>query len=176
MKVADRLWTFIAVPLPGGPGTAVHTGSSMILAGGLLISAMMAAYFWTVARDTRRLQQREELFRLLFKGNPMPMWVVDPETLRFLAVNAAAVAHYGYSRDDFLQMTAFDLRLLGGPRAVRGIHQAGRIHQEREIWRHQKADGTSILVSVYHADLTYEGRAARLCAVRRRDRTHSARR
>ncbi len=165
LKVADRLWTVIAVPLPGGPGTAVHSGSTMILAGGLLISAMMAAYFWTVARDTRRLQQREKSFRLLFKGNPMPMWVVDPQTLRFVAVNAAAVAHYGYSRDDFLRMTAFDLRSSEDRERFKEYIEAGRIDQEREIWRHQKADGTSILVCVYHADLTYDGRAARLCAV-----------
>jgi CHASE1-domain containing sensor protein len=56
LKVADRGWTFTAVPLPGGPGTAIHSGSRIILAGGLLISAMMAAYFWTVGRNTRRLQ------------------------------------------------------------------------------------------------------------------------
>src|SRR5262249_6338528 len=69
LKVADRGWTFIAVPLRGGPGTAVHSGSSMILAGGLLISALMAAYFWTVARDSRRLrlgnQQLGEVNRAL---------------------------------------------------------------------------------------------------------------
>ena len=56
LKVADRGWTFIAAPLPGGPGTAVHSGSRMILVAGALISAMLAAYFWTVGRNTRRLQ------------------------------------------------------------------------------------------------------------------------
>src|SRR4029078_8628177 len=38
---------------------------------------------------------RQEYFRLLFEGNPVPMWVIDRETLRFLAVNEAAVVHYG---------------------------------------------------------------------------------
>lgn len=47
----------------------------------------------------------EERYRLLFEANPQPMWVFDRETLRFLAVNDAAVSHYGYSREEFLAMT-----------------------------------------------------------------------
>ena len=115
--------------------------------------------------DVTEMKQREESFRLLFKGNPMPMWVVDSETLRFLAVNSAATAHYGYSRDEFLQMTAFDLRPSEDRERFKEYIQAGKTDQAREIWRHQKADGTYILASVYSAYLTYAGRAAHLCAV-----------
>jgi len=46
----------------------------------------------------------------LFENNPHPTWVFDRETLRFLAVNAAAVGKYGYSRDEFLAMTVKDIR------------------------------------------------------------------
>jgi len=46
-----------------------------------------------------------ESYRLLFEKNPLPMWVFDIETLRFLDVNDAAVQKYGYSRSDFLAMT-----------------------------------------------------------------------
>jgi len=42
------------------------------------------------------LQEAAEQYRLLFEGNPNPMWVYDCETLAFLAVNDAAIAHYGY--------------------------------------------------------------------------------
>jgi len=44
-------------------------------------------------------------YRILFESNPQPMWVYDLGTLSFLAVNDAAVYHYGYSRDEFLSMT-----------------------------------------------------------------------
>ena len=47
---------------------------------------------------------------MLFEASPMPMWVYDAETLAFLAVNDAAVRHYGYSRDEFLAMTIKDIR------------------------------------------------------------------
>jgi PAS domain-containing protein len=54
--------------------------------------------------DVTALKRREALFRLLFDNNPMPMWVFDAETTGFLSVNDAAVQHYGYSREKFLQM------------------------------------------------------------------------
>src|ERR1700690_1240841 len=59
--------------------------------------------------DVTEAKHREESFRLLFKNNPVAMWVYDRETLRFLAVNDAAVAQYGYSREQFLTMTVLDL-------------------------------------------------------------------
>jgi PAS domain-containing protein len=55
-------------------------------------------------------RQLEESFRLLFEANPAPMWVFDEETLRFLAVNNAAIEHYGYSREQFLSMSLLDIR------------------------------------------------------------------
>ena len=47
---------------------------------------------------------------MLFEASPMPMWVYDAETLRFLAVNDAAIRHYGYTRDEFLAMRITDIR------------------------------------------------------------------
>ncbi len=54
--------------------------------------------------------ENEASFRLLFNNNPLPMWVYDTRLLRILAVNQAAIRHYGYSRDKFLARTAADLR------------------------------------------------------------------
>ncbi len=63
-----------------------------------------------IRTDITDLKRREESFRLLFEENPIPMWVVDPHTHRFFAVNAATVAHYGYSREQFLSMSLLDVR------------------------------------------------------------------
>ena len=52
----------------------------------------------------------EDFHRLLFVNNPLPMWVFDLETGRFLAVNAEACRHYGYSEAEFLGMTIADIR------------------------------------------------------------------
>src|SRR6185437_2325673 len=53
-------------------------------------------------RATNALRESEERYRLLFDSNPLPMWVYDAETLRFIAVNCSAVSRYGYSRQEFL--------------------------------------------------------------------------
>ncbi|MFN2328416.1 MAG: PAS domain-containing protein [Chromatocurvus sp.] len=47
---------------------------------------------------------------LLFEQHPDAMWVYDTETLAFLAVNEAVIRHYGYSRDEFLEMTIKTIR------------------------------------------------------------------
>ncbi|MCP6362755.1 PAS domain-containing protein, partial [Klebsiella pneumoniae] len=64
----------------------------------------------------RRARWRSEItlgltqYQALFASAPIPMWVYDLETLRFLAVNEAAVAHYGYTEAQFMRMTLMDIR------------------------------------------------------------------
>ena len=112
--------------------------------------------------DITELKRREESFRLLFESSPVPMWVHDRKTCRFLAVNDAAVGLYGYDRAKFLTMTTRDLQLVEYVAGtVRGQHDA---LQERN-WRHARADGTAIEVTSYSRALEYEGRAAKLVAL-----------
>src|SRR6185295_6485852 len=58
----------------------------------------------------RALRESEKRYRRLFLAHPYPMWIYDRETLRFLAVNDAAVAFYGYSREEFERMTLHEIR------------------------------------------------------------------
>src|SRR5207237_2829581 len=61
-------------------------------------------------RSEESLRKKEEMFRLLFSHNPLPTWVIDRETLRFLEENEAAVRVYGYSQEEFRRMTILDIR------------------------------------------------------------------
>lgn len=125
--------------------------------GGLLL------YTRNVRENQRRIEQSEETYRLLFNNNPHPMWVYDLETLAFLAVNNAAVDHYGYSKDEFLNMSIKDIRpqedvsdlLKNVSRVSEGIDHAG-------IWRHRKKDGTIIFVEITSHALNFSGRRAEL--------------
>jgi len=115
--------------------------------------------------DITDLKTREQSLKLLFEHNPLPMWVIESGTARFLAVNEAAIRHYGHSRDRFLQMTSIELRPADERDEFTGFLRSGEVTSGRRIWRHLRADGTLMLVSVYSTDLEFEGKQARICAI-----------
>ena len=49
-------------------------------------------------------------FRTFFNVAPIPMWAFDPETYKFVLVNKAAVSHYGFTEEEFLDKTVADIR------------------------------------------------------------------
>jgi PAS domain S-box-containing protein len=111
------------------------------------------------------MKEFEDQYRILFQSNPLPMWVYDAETLAFLAVNDAAVRHYGYSREEFLAMTILDIRpvedvprlkqVLPTLSADPGLRNLG-------VWRHRKKDGTIINAEISSHPVPFGGRNARL--------------
>jgi two-component system, cell cycle sensor histidine kinase and response regulator CckA len=118
-------------------------------------------------RSRDALALSEASFRLLFDHNPLPMWVYDAETFRFLEVNAAAIAHYGYSRDEFLQMRIVDIR---PAEHVERLYEAIKDLATRDlrragVWRHRVKDGRLIDVEVISHRLEFHGRPAALVVV-----------
>lgn len=110
------------------------------------------------------VHSREDSYRLLFESNLQPMWFYDIETLRFLAVNDAAIDHYGFSRDEFLAMTIKDIRPPEDiPQMLSAVAEVetGVVTYER-AWRHRKRDGTIIYVRITSQVLTYLGCRAEL--------------
>ena len=102
-------------------------------------------------------------FRLLFENHPVPMWVYDLKTLAFLAVNEAAEAEYGYTREEFLRLTIEDIR------PVEDVEQLlAHLQQERPAfqrsgqWRHRRQDGNVIDVEITSHTIEFEGRHAAL--------------
>jgi PAS domain S-box-containing protein len=117
-------------------------------------------------RAQEALRESEASFRLLFSSNPHSMWVYDVATLYFLEVNDAAVAHYGYSRDEFLSMRLSDIR---PPEDVpqleevvkslaEGAVQGVRRHEGR--WRHRLKDGRVRDVDIVSHAIDFAGRRA----------------
>ncbi|MBS4064409.1 MAG: PAS domain S-box protein [Chitinophagaceae bacterium] len=109
------------------------------------------------------LTRSEQKYRLLFEDNPMPMWLYSISTLKFKEVNEAAIKHYGYSKEEFLQMTIKDIR---PPEDVdklvdiirtdyRGVHYVGK-------WRHRKKNGEIIIAEIITHDTINNGEHVRL--------------
>jgi diguanylate cyclase (GGDEF)-like protein/PAS domain S-box-containing protein len=116
--------------------------------------------------DVTPLKRREASFRLLFDNNPMPMWVFDAETMGFLKVNDAAVRHYGYSRETFLNMKLREIwpqdEWVSHSQALAHI---GETYQSERHWRHLKADGSEIQVLTFGRRVAFEGHDGYLVAV-----------
>ncbi len=113
------------------------------------------------------LQNSEIRYRILFESNPNPMWIYDPETLAFLEVNQAAIAHYGYSEAEFLQMTIADIRPSIDAQVLRQINLdlvPGQPHIG--IWQHRKSDGTLIDVEVMAHAFLVAGKQANLALIK----------
>lgn len=119
-------------------------------------------------RIEEALRQSEKQYRLLFEKNPHPMWVIDDKTNIFLAVNDAAVSHYGYSREEFLKMTIFDLHLTKNiPSLIKFIKNDVRAVINTElgsagVWPHRKKDGSIIDVEVRRNKIHFKNKIAKL--------------
>src|ERR1041384_7766584 len=146
-------------------GSVLHCewyNSALYNEAGKLISVLSLVLDVTVAkRIEEALRKSEAQYRLLFESNPQPMWVYDLTTLRFLAVNEAAVRHYGYSRSEFLEMTIKDIRPPDDVKLLEDYLAAdiGAVEQAGE-GRHRTKDGTLINVDIRSSRLTFAGRPA----------------
>ena len=129
------------------------------------------------AQDNAR-DNGNEYYEMLFVANPLPMWVFEIASGRFLAVNAQACKQYGYSEEEFLAMTIADIRPPDENTRLARVRSTGPAgHREFGYWRHIKKDGTIIDVEISSDDIVFRGVAARLVLandVTERARTETA--
>ncbi|MEA2615168.1 MAG: hypothetical protein QOE72_951 [Chloroflexota bacterium] len=113
------------------------------------------------------LVERARSFRALFDANPQPMFVREEGTFRIVAANTAAVAHYGYTESEFLDMTVPDLRWPAQMGQFQEIADAIAVDGRRgfQAIRHRSKGGCSFDVEVQVRDVDFEGRHAWLSVV-----------
>jgi len=115
------------------------------------------------AEQARSLAESLNRQSLMFSANPYPMWVHDCETLRFKQVNDAAIKSYGYSREEFLNMTLIDIRPEEEAETFRksaSLRHAG--HSTSGVWRHRIKDGSIKFVDVMAFESRNGGRPEEL--------------
>ena len=134
-----------------------------ILAGRRLRQLRMQAQHETLAAQAAQ-QRSEARFRHFFDDNPAPMWVYDPRDGRFLEVNDAVLRQYGYTREEFLGMTIFDICPPQEAARLRNIRatQAPDRNWEAGEWRHQRKDGSHLDVEVHVSSMRLDGRVVHL--------------
>src|SRR5476651_1850016 len=142
---------------------------TMLAGGGALIYTF--ARHEKSARDklriARAMQRSNERFRDLFDAHPVPMWIVDAATYRFVAVNPAALAHYGYNELEFLSMSVRNLHAEDDFERFEALlaRHASAANQPRQtgaqrpagVWRHKRRDGAQVSADISSHTLTYSG-------------------
>jgi two-component system cell cycle sensor histidine kinase/response regulator CckA len=109
------------------------------------------------------LRKSALMFRLLFNHNPLPTWVFDKETLRFLQVNDAAVRQYGYSTELFESMTVLDILPPSEHADFREyLLNSKQDQQHKDHWKHTRKDGKVVDAEIIAHQLEYAGRAVHL--------------
>jgi PAS domain S-box-containing protein len=112
-----------------------------------------AATFFMLFNESRKHHKQmslsEKQYRALFDSNPNPMWIFELQTLNFIAVNDAAVAKYGFSREEFLKMNIMDIRPKSDQlQLLAKIKEDNGMHHEAGKWRHMRKSGETFPVSV----------------------------
>lgn len=118
------------------------------------------------------LIQSENRYHQLFEANPLPMWIHDLESLKFLDVNTAAIAAYGYSRDEFMAMSLKDIY---PPEAIDLLQQAidgtspdqpDRFCQMASAWQHRRKNGSQFWAQIDSHRLLLDNRQAEIVLAR----------
>ncbi|HEY5405669.1 MAG TPA: PAS domain S-box protein [Ginsengibacter sp.] len=118
-----------------------------------------------IMERTEQIQRSEKQYRYLFENNPMPMFIMDLKTYQFLDVNKIAVVQYGYSRKEFLSISALDIRPEEDIELFKRLDftfNSDAAEYNKGIWKHRKKDGAIITAEVIVHEILYEGAEARL--------------
>jgi PAS domain S-box-containing protein len=111
----------------------------------------------------KQLAESERKYRLIFENTSIPIWIFERESLRFLEVNHATISKYGYTKEEFLNMTLLDIRDKG--QQVLMEDNANQLesgsHQE-VITVHRTKAGNQLYVNIYSSVIDYYGTEAEL--------------
>lgn len=114
-------------------------------------------------RSEEALRRSESMFRLLFSHTPLPTWVIDQETLKFVQVNDATTRLYGYTAEEFEQMSTWDIVAPEEAERLRNhFSQPPMSGRHVGTWKHRKKDEQKIDVEIISIEFLYSGRRVRL--------------
>ncbi|HVU94757.1 MAG TPA: PAS domain S-box protein [Puia sp.] len=116
-------------------------------------------------RTDEILRESETLYKSLFNRSPFPQGIVAKESMAFLEVNRAAIRLYGYSRKQFLGLTAFDMRLPEERERIDAQLRLGSYLKDTGIRAHKKKNGELIYVEPHFTEINYKGKPALLITV-----------
>jgi len=144
---------------------ALAAGASDYLVKGRIGAEQLARsirYAAERARQLAEIEDSKQRYRQLFEGSPIPSWVFDTESGRFLEVNDAMVRDYGYSRGELLQMSTMEIRTPQEAERVRAYVERGVRDGFVGVWQYLRKDGTLLWAEITTHNLLLDGRRCRM--------------
>ncbi len=127
----------------------------------VLITGLMLRQL--IKLGSKRLSESEEQYRSMYEGSIIPMWIYDPDTLKFISVNNAAVVNYDYSREQFLQRFVYDICPKADCEKIVNAAKGAQSHVRQDgIWTTLKADGTPVIVNIISQPIKVNGKVRNL--------------
>jgi len=112
------------------------------------------------------LKQSADSYINIFKNSPLPMWIYEISTFKFLNVNELAIREYGYSKEEFLTMTLLDIRPEYEIDRFLILDRSSQSRYDENyhigIWKHKRKDGTEIDVEITTHPIVFNGINAKL--------------
>ena len=111
-------------------------------------------------------------YELMFRQSPLTMWIHDLDEFRFIDINQAALRELGYSRDEILLLTLFDIRPVSEHPRLRAIFTSNRMEPAAPafdsfgLWVYLRKDGGLIEFEIQATSVQVGGRSARLAVAR----------
>jgi PAS domain S-box-containing protein len=140
-----------------------------------LISSVKGIFFVSVTSvlllklirlNNKRLSQSEKQYRLIYEDSPIPNWIYDLKSLKFVSVNDSAIKQYGYSREEFLNKTILDIRPPQEQQKVlEALKAVSSTVKQSGTWMHCKADGTILHVIINSQQIVFENKACVMVTV-----------
>lgn len=116
-------------------------------------------------KNEEHLKESEELYKNLFNNSPFAIGIMDKQTLQFLKVNQTAVDLYGYSEEEFMKLTAFDIRVPEGHEDLKHQIMSGSYASTRKVLSHRKKDGSIIQIEPSIIEISFKGEKAFLITI-----------
>jgi PAS domain S-box-containing protein len=113
----------------------------------------------------KALMDSESHYRYLFEQNPAPLLIYELGSLKILSVNEAFTNHYGYSKEEALEMQLPNLYSENERAAIKELSTKLKGLAYAGEWHQIKKDGTQITIEVHSHGFSYDGRAARIAVI-----------
>ncbi|MEE4356474.1 MAG: PAS domain S-box protein, partial [Desulfococcaceae bacterium] len=104
------------------------------------------------------VRESEEQFRAMFESHYAVMMLFDPENGKIIRVNSSAEKYYGYSSEQFADMTIFEINLLEKEKIE--IKMANAKNKKRNCFHfpHKLANGEIRDVEVHSSPIPFKGK------------------